>query len=96
MKSNTEDWLQAYSQYWDAAPKGPFVPCPECDAPTLGLVFGTTPTATTGVAFFWCDTCRNGIAVSRATVKVGVETIALSASNEERAKRIPEYRIVQT
>ncbi|MFF5316533.1 hypothetical protein [Micromonospora chalcea] len=67
---------------------------PELRHRTLRMVFTTPPSAGYGYASFWCDTCLEGIHVSRAPVPAGVTALSTAAPIEDRTRGIPNYRLV--
>ncbi|WBC15867.1 hypothetical protein O7600_03225 [Micromonospora sp. WMMA1998] len=89
-----DDWLDAYNVFYRALPATFDPPCRNCDHRTLRMVFTGPPAAGYGYVSFWCDTCLEGIHVSRAPVPAGVAARPIDAPDEERGRDIPNYRLV--
>ncbi|WP_433393664.1 hypothetical protein [Micromonospora sp. KLBMP9576] len=89
-----DKWLEAFDAVYQTLPEAPGLACPNCGHRTLRLVFTARPSADHGYASFWCDTCLEGIYVSRTFIPAGV---AVRAANDPAAGRnhgIPDYRLV--
>lgn len=95
LRSAWEDWIQTYSVYSEAGPRGVHPRCPECGEDGLDLVYSLAAGHSSGPASIWCDCCRNGIVVSHATVVEGFDVLPLGGPDDERRRRIPNYRIVR-
>ncbi|MGC4892916.1 hypothetical protein [Micromonospora sp. DT31] len=89
-----DDWLDAYEVVYRALPTESDHQCPNCGHRTLRMVFTGPPGAGYGYVSFWCDTCLEGIHVSRAPVPAGVRALSTAAPVEERTSGIPNYRLV--
>ncbi|MEU7619237.1 hypothetical protein AB0B27_24510 [Micromonospora rifamycinica] len=89
-----DEWLDAYDVAYHALPVRPGQQCPNCGHRTLRLVFTAPPGSGYGYASFWCDTCLEGIHLSRAPVPDGAEVQPLGLPAEERNRNIPNYRLV--
>lgn len=89
-----DEWLDAYDVVYRALPASSDLPCPNCGHRTLRLVFTGPPGAAHGYVSFWCDTCLEGIHLSRAAIPHGVAARSLEAPAEKRRRGIPNYRLV--
>ncbi|MFJ8689502.1 hypothetical protein [Micromonospora wenchangensis] len=89
-----DDWLDAYDVMYRALPASSELPCPNCGHQTLRLVFTAPPGTRHGYAAFWCDTCLEGIHLSRAPIPDGVSVLSLDLPAEKRNRGIPNYRLV--
>ncbi|MGC4862321.1 hypothetical protein [Micromonospora sp. DT41] len=90
------EWLTAYDIVYRELPATSSLACPNCGHRTLRIIFTAPPAAEHGYVSFWCDTCLEGIYVSRALIPDGVTVTARSTGEptEERNRGIPEYRLV--
>ena len=89
-----ESWLETYSDMFEA-PAGSAEPqCPNCGHRTLRLLFTVRSGAAAGFANLWCETCLEGIVISRAEIPAGAVIRDGDLPAEERVPRIPEYRLV--
>lgn len=89
-----DEWLDAYDIVYRTLPTFSDLRCPNCGHPTLRLVFTAPPGSEHGYASFWCDTCLEGIHLSRAPIPDGVGALPLDVPAEERNRGIPNYRLV--
>ncbi|PWU43339.1 hypothetical protein DLJ46_31905 [Micromonospora globispora] len=89
-----DEWLDAYDIVYQALPGTADASCPNCGHKTLRLVFVGPPGRDVGYAAFWCDTCLEGIHISRAPIPAGVVARSLASPPEERLRGIPSYRVV--
>ena len=89
-----EQWTEAWNDVYEALPADSETACPNCGHRTLRLVFSAKPDSAVGYADFWCDTCFEGIHVSRAVIPDGVIVRDSSVPTEERSPRIPDHRLV--
>ncbi|GAB1689449.1 hypothetical protein KRM28CT15_12520 [Krasilnikovia sp. M28-CT-15] len=95
MMATYDDWLDAYSAAYDAAP-GPFsLLCPNCGRQSLRLVFTGDLERMVGYAHFWCDSCLQGIGVSRTSIPDEAVVQDIHQPREDRQPRIPNYLLVQ-
>ncbi|MET8044901.1 hypothetical protein ABZU25_29060 [Micromonospora sp. NPDC005215] len=88
-----DEWLTAYDVVYRALPSTSDLACPNCGHRTLRIVFTAPPAAEYGYVSFWCDTCTEGIYVSRAPVPAGVTARSTEDPTEERNRGIPDYRL---
>ncbi|MGN9810221.1 hypothetical protein ACTMSW_12795 [Micromonospora sp. BQ11] len=88
-----EQWLDAYDVAYRAQPGATDLPCPNCEHRTLRLVFTGPPESTYGYASFWCDTCLEGIHISRVPIPEGVVARSSDDPAEKRSCGIPNYRL---
>ncbi|NYF59342.1 hypothetical protein [Micromonospora purpureochromogenes] len=89
-----DEWLTAYDVVYRALPAASDLACPNCGHRTLRIVFTARPAAEHGYASFWCDTCLEGIYVSRAPIPAGVTARSTDEPAEDRNRGIPDYRLV--
>jgi hypothetical protein len=89
-----EEWTDAWNDVYDALPGEARPACPNCGHHTLRLVFSAKPDSEIGYASFWCDTCLEGLNISRVLVPVGAVVRDTSVPSEEREPHIPDYRAV--
>ncbi|SCG40975.1 hypothetical protein [Micromonospora humi] len=89
-----ESWLGAYEAVYRTLPATSDLQCPNCGHRTLRVVFTGPTGADYGYVSFWCDTCLEGIHLSRAPVPAGVIARSIDAPAEERNRGIPNYRLV--
>ncbi|GAB3932387.1 hypothetical protein [Micromonospora vulcania] len=89
-----DEWLDAYDSVYRNQPAPSNVQCPNCGDRTLRLIFTGPHGSRYGYAFFWCDTCLEGIHLSRAPIPDGVMARAIDGPAEERSRGIPNYRLV--
>lgn len=84
-----EAWRQAYEEVYRDASHADAVPCPNCGARALRLLFVVrNDDDEDGTAVFWCDACRYGLLPVRAPVP---------AAGERRRKgteSVPDYLLV--
>ncbi|WP_434740257.1 hypothetical protein [Micromonospora sp. SH-82] len=88
-----DDWVEAYEKVYRSLPASSEPPCPNCGNPTLRLVFTAPPGERFGFASFWCDTCLEGIHISRTLLPPGATTRSLAVPAEDREPVIPDYRL---
>lgn len=89
-----DEWLDAYDIVYRTLPTTSDLRCPNCGHRTLHLVLTGPPGSGFGYASFWCNTCLEGIHLSRAPVPDGVRVLPLDLPAEERNRSIPNYRLV--
>lgn len=89
-----EAWLDAYDAVYKSLAKIGSYSCPNCASKTLRLVFTGPPNLDVGYASFWCDSCLEGIHISRALIPDGAVVRSTEVPQEERSPHVPEYRIV--
>ncbi|SCF06868.1 hypothetical protein GA0070607_5138 [Micromonospora coriariae] len=89
-----DEWLDAYDVVYRTLPVTSDLRCPNCGHRTLRLVFTGPRGSGYGYASFWCDTCLEGIHLSRVPIPDGVAARPLDAPAEDRNRGIPDYRIV--
>lgn len=89
-----DEWLTAYDVVYRALPAMSDLSCPNCGHRSLRIVFTAPPAAGQGYVSFWCDTCLEGIFVSRAPIPVGVTARSPDEPPEDRNRGIPDYRLV--
>ena len=89
-----DDWLAAYSDVYDAIPDDSRLPCPNCGHTTLRLVFTGDPEMSIGYGHFWCDTCLQGIGISRAPIPDGAVMQNIHDDREDRQPKIPNFTLV--
>jgi hypothetical protein len=92
--ASLEQWTAAWNVAYDALPSETKGACPNCGHRTLRLVFSAKPASAIGYAEFWCDTCLEGLDVSRVVVPEGAVVRDTSLPEEERRPQIPDYRPV--
>jgi len=91
-----DDWLVAYSDVYDAIPGDAGVTCPHCGHQTLRLVFTGDIDQALGYGHFWCDTCLQGIGISRAPIPEGALVQDIHLPRDEREPRIPNFTLVSS
>lgn len=89
-----DQWLAAYSAAYDSIPRDSALSCPNCANQTLRLVFTGDPDRMIGYAHFWCDTCLEGIGVSRAPIPEGAIMQNIHDPRQVRVPKIPDFRLV--
>lgn len=89
-----DQWLTAYSEAYDAVPRDAGLACPHCGRRTLRLVFTGDLDRGVGYASFWCDTCLQGIGISRAPIPGGAVVQDIRVPAGEREPRIPNFTLV--
>lgn len=89
-----EAWLDAYGEVYDAIPAEAGVACPNCGHRTLRLVFTGDLDRAIGYAHFWCDTCLQGIGISRAPIPDGAAVRDIRLPQAEREPPIPNFSLV--
>jgi hypothetical protein len=72
MAAARSEWLTAFAQMLDASNR--VAPCPSCGNPELAARYVIDEGTRMGYALFWCNSCLEGITVSRAKAPSGVET----------------------
>jgi hypothetical protein len=92
--ASADDWHEAYGRVYAALPGDAHVPCPNCGQDALHVAFTGPTGGRVGFASFWCDNCRYGLHLSRATAPQGVELIPIELSADEHAKLVPDYTLV--
>ncbi|GGM06656.1 MULTISPECIES: hypothetical protein [Micromonospora] len=88
-----DDWLEAYDHVYRTSPGSSDLPCPNCGRSTLRLVFTGPPDMDVGYASFWCDTCLEGIHISRAVIPAGAIVRSLATAAAERVPAVPDYHL---
>jgi hypothetical protein len=89
-----EEWLEAFDEVYRGSSADEKVACPNCGHRTLRLVFTAKPGAEVGYAAFWCETCRQGIHISRTVIPGGAVVRDSSVPIEDREPAIPDYEAV--
>ncbi|WP_433688997.1 hypothetical protein ACQP0I_13850 [Micromonospora carbonacea] len=89
-----DEWLDAYDIVYRTLPATSDLQCPNCAHRTLRLAFTGPPGAGYGYASFWCDTCLEGIHLSRVVIPERTPARSLEAPAEERGWDIPNYRLI--
>ena len=86
-----DEWLAAFDEVYRTLPADEKTACPNCGHRTLRLVFTAKPDADVGYAAFWCDTCLQGVHISRSAIPVGAVVRDSSLPIEDRQPSIPDY-----
>lgn len=94
MASLWEAWVDAYEQVYRALPARSVVVCPSCGDGFVRVSFTGDDQDRVAYASVWCDSCLNGILISRTRAPVGVPMIPPGLPAEERRLLIPNYRII--
>lgn len=89
-----EQWTDAWNDVYDALPAEPQGACPNCGHHTLRVVFSAKPDSAIGYAAFWCDTCMEGLHISRVVIPERADVRDTSLPSDEREPAIPDYRPV--
>ncbi|MCP2323905.1 transcription elongation factor Elf1 [Hamadaea flava] len=89
-----EQWQDAYEAAYEAVPADPPTSCPNCGHETLRLVFTGDVGKGVGYGAFWCDTCLQGISISRAPLPEGAVVRDIHADPADREPKIPNYTLV--
>ena len=87
-------WIRAFSTLYQALPEDAHVPCPNCGADELRVVFVGEAGKYGGYGFFWCNRCLHGIGLDRVHVPEGVEAVAPDHTDDEINARVPNFTIV--
>lgn len=90
-----DDWSAKYEAVFEAIPEDPHLPCPNCGADALRLVFTGHVSTATGYASFWCDSCLQGIVISRAPIPDGAIVRSIEQAPQDRRPQIPNFTIVE-
>ncbi|MFD0785409.1 hypothetical protein ACFQZ8_15990 [Micromonospora azadirachtae] len=93
MMATFDEWLDAYDIVYRTLPAASNLACPNCGHRTLRVVFTAQSGAGHGYASFWCDTCLEGIYLSRTPVPVGADVRSTDDPIVERNRDIPDYRL---
>ena len=72
----------------------PEIPCPNCVAKTLRVLFIGLPEIRAASGYLWCDTCLLGLTVCRMGVPEDGEIISHTVPVEDRALSMPDFTIV--
>lgn len=88
-----KEWATAYSTVYEALPGDSHTPCPNCGSDMLRLVFTGGPDRDVGYGAFWCDTCLQGIGISRAPIPEGATARDNRVAIEDRRPAIPNYTL---
>ncbi len=88
-----DEWLYAYSAFYDAIPNTSHLACPNCGHKTLRLVYTGDPDRMIGYGHFWCDTCLQGIGISRAPIPDGATMQDIREAPENRLPKVPDFRL---
>ncbi len=88
-------WMAAFQSIYRELPNPVEQLCPNCKNASLRLIFVGRPNES-GIAsaYFWCDTCLNGLGWSRVRIPDGIEVLPADMANSEIAKIIPDYWMV--
>jgi hypothetical protein len=84
-----ESWVHAFARVRDAWPEQIDVPCPNSDGGHVRVAYIGDPQTRIGMAFAWCDICREGIYLSRVGIPDGAPMLTFDASAAEQAAVIP-------
>jgi hypothetical protein len=84
-----EAWFAAFSRVHAAWPDQVDVPCPNGDGGRVRVAYIGDPARRIGMAFAWCDTCRQGIYLSRVGIPEGAPMLAFGVSEADQAAVIP-------
>ena len=90
-----DQWLDAFSTFYDSIPRDAGLPCLNCGQKTLRLVFTGYPERMIGYGHFWCDTCLVGIGICRAPIPEGAVMQNIHDAPEDREPKIPNFQLVQ-
>lgn len=90
-------WIHAFAEMQDKLIVGAeekMIFCPSCGLHNLQLSYVAQPATRVGYACLWCNTCLQGIWLSRVKVPLGVEFTSLDEAPEEIAKLIPKFTLI--
>jgi hypothetical protein len=90
-----DDWSARYEAAYQAVPDDLHEPCPNCGMDSLHLVFTGHVSTAVGYASFWCDSCLQGIVISRAPIPEGAVARSIEQAPEDRRPRIPNFHLVE-
>ncbi|AZM46761.1 hypothetical protein DMB38_13910 [Streptomyces sp. WAC 06738] len=93
MANTWDDWLRAYEAAYRSPTPPLQLPCPNCGARALSLLFREKTSDGVGHVFFWCGSCRFGIHLSRVDVPDGAAFIPYDAPADEQPLP-PSYTLV--
>jgi hypothetical protein len=93
MTATFDEWLVAYDEVYAALPDAADVACPNCGHHTLRLVFTGDLDRAVGFASFWCDTCLQGVSISRAPIPDGAIVKDIHLPLDEQPPEIPDFRL---
>jgi hypothetical protein len=89
-----DDWLEAYSDVYDAIPRDAGRTCPNCGHRALRLVFTGDLERAVGYGHFWCDNCLQGVGISRAPIPAGAVVQNIHLPRDQREPKIPNFTLV--
>jgi hypothetical protein len=89
-----EEWADAYEEIYQALPASSEVRCPSYGDGLVRVAFTGNEDDRIAYAAVWCDSCLNGILISRTQAPVGVPMIPPRLSPRERALIVPSYKII--
>ncbi|MEV6343707.1 hypothetical protein [Actinoplanes sp. NPDC051851] len=95
MTATYDQWLETYSDAFDASPGRIGIACPNCGHFCLQRIFTGDLDRLVGYCHFWCDNCRTGIFVGRTDIPEGAVIRDIHVPENERVPRIPSYRLIQ-
>jgi len=78
------EWVRAYARIVDGTPAS----CPNCRGSTVRLLLVARKDTRMGYGFIWCETCLEGMHISRLGVPEGFEFIPFERADVE--VRLPE------
>lgn len=90
-----EEWKRAWNPVYEAIPGDSHTPCPNCGSDALRIVFTGDLDRAIGYASFWCDSCLEGIGVSRTAIPDGAAVQNIHDAPEDRRPEVPNYILVR-
>lgn len=96
MSCDYESWLNISKMIlFDKVDKGK-INCPCCEQRSIDFQCFGRETTMMGFMLVWCSECRKGINISRLKVPEDVSMLSMDISDEEYAKRIPKFELVES
>lgn len=87
-----QDWLKIIPKFNGSQEA---LSCPNCKAIAISYQFVGDSESMIGHLYLWCNSCLNGIHVSRIKIPSGVEILPFDVSEETLIKKIPKYKLIE-
>jgi len=91
--SNFSAWLKLSADISGHAQSNSLFPCPECQKETIDFQYVGDFETRIGYLDIWCNSCTNGIHISRARAPEYADLITFE--DEKVKRRIPAFKQVE-
>jgi len=86
-------WLKLSADISGNAKQKPILQCPECRKETIDFQYVGDKETRIGYLDIWCNSCMNGIHISRVRVPVLADLIGFK--DAELKRRVPDFKQVE-